>query len=186
MRVRRRLITFASALSLVLGAVTVTLWMRSDGDIHDLLSFWYGRHQVLFLESYQGVFGIYVQHDHWTWVESADVYPPQKRLNVFTDHPRTRVAGADVWTHDFPGWGDLSAGTTSPGEDRSVCIGFTAPYWLAMIAFSGLPILAVTSRVRRLRQKRRGLCERCGYDLRASPERCPECGAPTPTSTIKP
>ena len=51
------------------------------------------------------------------------------------------------------------------------------PYWF-LVSATLLPPAAHLARLRRLRRLHRpGLCERCGYDLRATPGRCPECGA---------
>jgi hypothetical protein len=50
------------------------------------------------------------------------------------------------------------------------------PFWAIAVLFGITPVIAVRRALRRQRRARRGLCLRCGYDLRASLGRCPECG----------
>ena len=51
------------------------------------------------------------------------------------------------------------------------------PLWMpAAICGSLLLRLSVLPFYRRRKRKKLGLCLKCGYDLRASKERCPECG----------
>jgi hypothetical protein len=51
------------------------------------------------------------------------------------------------------------------------------PIWFLLPLLGFLPGRAVVRRLRERRHARVGTCRVCGYDLRASPERCPECGA---------
>ena len=50
------------------------------------------------------------------------------------------------------------------------------PYWALVLAGLPAPLWWMWRNRRAVRYARQGRCAGCGYDLRASPERCPECG----------
>jgi hypothetical protein len=56
-------------------------------------------------------------------------------------------------------------------------ISIGVPFWLVTIVLASGPAWTITGSVRRRRSRLENLCQQCGYDLRATPDRCPECGA---------
>jgi hypothetical protein len=67
------------------------------------------------------------------------------------------------------------------GRFNSRLTALTIPLWLLAALAACLPGARIARRSLRSYHKRRrergGLCSVCGYDLRASPSRCPECGS---------
>jgi hypothetical protein len=53
------------------------------------------------------------------------------------------------------------------------------PAWASCAPFTLLPSLWLFRQIRRRRRTDLHMCPQCGYDLRATPERCPECGEVT-------
>ncbi|MEI8197491.1 MAG: hypothetical protein WCI73_16470 [Phycisphaerae bacterium] len=60
---------------------------------------------------------------------------------------------------------------------------YQVPLWTLILPPLIPPICWAFAFSRRKRRLRSGLCVTCGYDLRASKTRCPECGSPIPVPT---
>lgn len=57
---------------------------------------------------------------------------------------------------------------------------FHIPYWMLLPVLLPLPIWHVRRTIRQRLRLKRGQCLNCGYDLRASKDKCPECGTAIP------
>jgi len=102
-------------------------------------------------------------HFNWSWGRTHDRFAQgpdwAARIGFDWEFGAVREAGR-------------SNGEYWSNRDIFLC----APYW-ALVSVTGVGGWLIGRRPRRVRSRvRRGLCPACGYDTRATPQRCPECG----------
>lgn len=71
---------------------------------------------------------------------------------------------------------------TSPREEIVYAV---VPHWFLVMLAIPWPVCLLRNRLRHHYRRKHGLCLGCGYDLRASTERCPECGVPIPADLVR-
>jgi hypothetical protein len=105
---------------------------------------------------------------HWRlfgWKTGVPTYP-QPVFHVGVGKPTTSFA---------INWGGGRRGGSSAALRRELIV----PYWaLALLVgiLPGVQLRQVLKNRRRRQRREAGRCPTCGYDLRATPDRCPECG----------
>jgi hypothetical protein len=162
----------ACAASLLLAVASAALWVRS-ARVADRISGTTSAGREIDLASVGGgaelrVAYPYPYEEEFGWWQS-EPYPAQRRpwYALGFDYRRDKIVFLPLSTGNHPG---LPA---APYWKVRV------PDWFFLLAFAAYPARRRLTawRLRRERVLRDGgLCVRCGYDLRASTGRCPECG----------
>jgi hypothetical protein len=174
-RLARHLFTLCSAVSLVLCVALCVLWVRSYWAYDD----WNytgpprtaRRVESVTLMSANG--RLLLSHVRGT------PGPPAGLTYLRHDPFLLGIDNQPTWIHRHFGY-EYHAYSSKPATVRSVWL----PHWVTAAVLTYPPVLHRRRFVRRQRRDRlkNGICPTCGYDLRASPERCPECGMPAPQS----
>ena len=175
-RFARRLLRVCSTVSLFLCAAICVLWVQSywrsvmvsldvgTARAPTLVGFEFGR----------GGLAVGVRRVDMGGVTLPATY---RRTLMVTDGPRHPLDAAPPDAMRLAGF---SAGYFAETDMAlwAACV----PCWFAALVTAGLPVRTLLhARRLRIRSASR-LCASCGYDLRASPERCPECGAASPAA----
>jgi hypothetical protein len=176
---KRRLFTLLSALSLLLFVAVVVLWVRSYR-LTDSLA-WPGDDGWRSVGSASGYMVLQLNSEDAPPRTANDGWPRYQRMGAYTA-PHYAVAYGPVRPGDaFVDWELGDAGWYTVRNVNGVrSVTGVAPFWCIALA-TALPPLSwlgvrLRSHVRQRRERRPGLCPSCGYDLRATPDRCPECG----------
>lgn len=149
---RRRAFTIASLSSLLLAAFTIFLWVRSYRDV--------GPSEADSLD--------FTHSDPYWWAISNP-----GRLTF------CHQVGKD-WNSPVAKVQFLGLEYAGSWVGKSCLVNLFVPYWMLLpplLIFPALKLRALLRNQRSHSRTRRGLCGRCGYDLRGSHDRCPECGA---------
>jgi len=189
--VKRRAFNIVSALSLLLCVAVAVLWVRSywASDAIYVMR-WEDEEQLTFFTQDVLVVGRggvgfsrrVESGDRGTFrndVEAGSkargwaIHSPQW-LRREAKYPQFHVLSTDVptWFH----WRRWARGDFKGRPGTQYWYDLIVPLWCLVLPFAVAPLLWMNGWRRRRRRNRRGLCPSCGYDLRATLERCPECG----------
>jgi hypothetical protein len=84
----------------------------------------------------------------------------------------SRPAFGAPWTTRRLGFDFIQFQSSASIDLKSIFL----PIWLLVALFASAPLLTFVRIVRRRERVITGRCPHCSYDLRATPDRCPECG----------
>jgi len=153
----------------------------------DIRSYWHadivaafgGCGQVQTIASHRGSIIVVLSNlpvgDEWAWRWESESISPQdanRWRSVLLDPTTARWGGTRV------GFGLIQGQDNALDVAGATYWAATVPQWFLLILFGAFPMLAARRARRRQYRRRHGLCLYCGYDLRSTPERCPECGMP--------
>jgi hypothetical protein len=191
---KRRLLNLLTALSLLLCVAVVVLWVRSYL-VADLITWRSGEPvgaQGWYDASSAGG-GLRLQCQ-WHAFEGTPApagvrveYQMQWPEGWWREDPAAVTGAAGSWW-----WGRRGFAFERTRQRRPASYGLVsvqrrlfvaAPHWLPAIAAALAPALWLARTVRKSRRSG-NLCPTCAYDLRATPARCPECGAAASVSTL--